>query len=61
MKFFSKTRRLLAAILLCPVFQFTGCSLFDGTFAAKVVTGTVFDSIQLAAFNTFFELGSGAL
>jgi hypothetical protein len=51
----------LTAILLWPVCQFTGCSVFDGTFGERVITGTVFDGVQLATFNAFFQIGSGAL
>lgn len=61
MKSKSRTRRLLTAILLWPVCQFTGCSVFDGTFGERVITGTVFDGVQLATFNAFFQIGSGAL
>lgn len=49
-----------AALMLWPVLQFMGCTVFDGTFEERVVTGTVFDSVQLSTFTTFFNLGRGA-
>jgi hypothetical protein len=60
MKAMSRTRRVLAAMLLWPVLQFAGCSVFDGYFPERVLTGTVFDPIQIQTFNAFFNLGRGA-
>ncbi len=46
----------LATGALLPV---AGCGIWGSNFAERVALGTVFDSVQQAAYQTFFALGAG--
>ncbi len=55
----SRFRRILVGLMLVPLFQVAGCGLAWANFPERVLTGTVFDTVQATAYQTFFNFGAG--
>jgi hypothetical protein len=51
-------RRLLIGGSAVMLLQVGTCSLFDGQAAERILLGTVFDPLQQAVFDTFYDYGA---
>lgn len=56
-----RVAKLLLAFACLPLLQFASCSLVDGSFLWRTLSGTLLDPVANQAFQFFYELAnSGA-